>query len=691
MEPYRIQNILIVDDQKTNLKLLKVQLESFGYIVFEASDGMEALEVLEKRKVEVIISDILMPNMHGYEFCAKVRADKALDSVVFIFYTATMTLKSEEQFALKLGADAFFRKPTSLTAMLEVIQGIAKDTQHRILTPLIQSTESILREYSQSIVNKFEDQNAMLIEKNNLLTHEIGERKKAEEDGKRQSVFFRMLFESSPIGLVMVHTDNSVIAANRMFTEIFQYSAEDLIGNNLSDFISPNGKSNESKELLEQAILGSILPIQIVRMRKDKSLVEILFHMYPFIVDNEPIALCGVYVDQTNQKSLEKQLRQSQKLESLGTLASSIAHDFNNILTIILGHTGLLESKSSDKTKLLHSIQIIQNASERGASIVRQLLTFARKTEMIYRSVMLNDIVREIENLLQDTFPKTIVIKSDLDSDISYISADAGQIHQLLLNLCINAKDSIQEIQRIGAITISTKEVAKEIVLQIFPNATEHSYIRIRVSDTGAGMTEETIQRVFEPFFTTKGEEKGTGLGLSVVYGIVENHHGFIDFRSKVGTGTTCTVYFPSETNVSKSKNSDKEESSYLVKKRAGTILLVEDEEFIREFTKEVLTEVGYNVISTENGREALSKFEQHKDEIFLVISDLDIPIINGDEVCIRIFALKPEMKIIVASGYISSDVKQSLYDWKDQIRYVQKPFRPSELLEAIDQLIKAV
>ncbi|AOP36265.1 hypothetical protein A0128_19760 [Leptospira tipperaryensis] len=681
-----IENILIVDDILSNLKLLRVYLEAEGYNVFQALDGAEGLRILDERKIDAIVSDILMPNMDGYEFCSKIRTHENYNSIVFIFYTATYTSASEEQFAMKLGADAFFRKPSDLSKLIRTIQSISQNFEERSPPALTQSTESILREYSHSLVAKLEEQNAKLTEQNDLLIHEVAERKKAEEESKRQSTYFRLLFELSPIGIVMLDKDNLVLATNQMFLEIFQFSANELIGNNLDDFIIPPNKITESETLLKAAALGVTDPTTIVRKKKDESLVDIQLQMYPFVMDGEVIAICGIYLDQTKQRSLEKQLRQSQKLESLGTLASSIAHDFNNILSIIMGHANLMELRKSDESKLVNSINVIKNATDRGASIVKQLLTFARKADTSYKSILINDVVNEIGSFLHDTLPKTIILKISLTSNIPIISADASQVHQLLLNLCINARDSMTEQ---GVLTISTQEVEKEIVEQKFPKASAKSYIRVRVSDTGTGMTEETMQKVFEPFFTTKESGKGTGLGLSVVYGIVKNHYGFIDIRSKVGIGTTFTIYFPVQEFRSIQKEDLKDQIGDFRTKRIGSILLVEDEEFIREFSEEFLSGFGYEVITAENGKDGLEKFEKHQNELSLVISDLDIPKISGKDLCLKILTLKPEMKILITSGYIEKEVKKTLQNKQKGTIFIQKPYLPFELLNAINELFQ--
>lgn len=557
--------ILIADDSATNLKLLDAQLEAEQIIVLQASNGIEALEILEQESVDVIISDILMPKMDGYALCQNVRSQEKFDSVVFIFYTATYASPADEQFAFSLGADAFFKKPSPVNAILEGIESLRDNTSQRMRPRTHLSDVSVLREYSDRLVAKLEEKNIELLQRTEELEHEIVQRKQEEE----------------------------------------------------------------------------------------------------------------------KRHQLERQLIQAQKLESLGTLASGIAHDFNNILGIILGHSSLIQRDQSEPAKLAQSIEAIQKATYRGASVVKQLLTFARKTEAEFTPAIINDIINEITKLLSETFPKTIVLSINLKKDLPSTIADETQIHQVLLNLFVNARDAMPDG---GTLTITTNIVDGRALAMIFPKAATAQYILIEVVDTGGGMDETTKRRIFEPFFTTKGRAKGTGLGLSVVYGIIESHQGFIDVASEVGKGTTFRVYLPVQQQTVKNNIAPKIEFKD-VPGGAETVLLIEDEEMLRELVKVVLVSKGYTVLTAVDGEEGISVFSRHQNNISTVVSDMGLPKLSGQEVCKTIMAINPKAKIILASGFVELDMKSELIK-VGVSRFIRKPYSPEEILQTVRSVI---
>jgi signal transduction histidine kinase len=279
--------------------------------------------------------------------------------------------------------------------------------------------------------------------------------------------------------------------------------------------------------------------------------------------------------DITEQKKLQQELLQSQKMQSIGTLAGGVAHDFNNILGIILGYTSLIKKSKLNARKLSESIAAINLAVQRGAALVRQILTFARKTDVSFEPLNLADLIQELFSMLQQTFPKIITFKKFFPKDIPFILADRTQIHQSLLNLCVNARDAMPHG---GSVIIKVEKQTGEQLKEQFPTADQDSYVCISVTDTGEGMNEATRSRVFDPFFTTKAKGKGTGLGLSVVYGVVQAHHGFINVESKLGHGTTFRLYFPIP-NINEKPVDSRQVKPFEIG-GTETILLVEDEEF---------------------------------------------------------------------------------------------------------------
>jgi len=370
-------------------------------------------------------------------------------------------------------------------------------------------------------------------------------------------------------------------------------------------------------------------------------------------------------------------------MESLGTLASGVAHDFNNILGIILGHASLLGDFRLDQGRTEQSVEAIKRAATRGAALVKQLLTFARKTESIMGPLLINDIVKEIAKLLTETFPKTIVVSTDLAPDLPLVVGDATQLHQVLLNLCVNSRDAMPKG---GTLKISTSLLEGEAAVWMFHGAKATSHVLVRVDDTGIGMDQATKDRVFEPFFTTKEIEKGTGLGLALVHSIVASHGGFVDVESEPGKGTTVSFVIPVH---SKSQQSGKPEHEGLDDIPGGTetILIIEDEEKLLELMKATLEFKGYSVLTAIDGAEGVEVFAHHRSKIAAIISDLGLPRLGGEDVFKKITALNPKVKVAIVSGYIDPEVKSSLRS-AGVTHFIDKPYLPQEVLKMVRELI---
>ncbi|MGA9362789.1 MAG: PAS domain S-box protein [Bacteroidota bacterium] len=394
----------------------------------------------------------------------------------------------------------------------------------------------------------------------------------------------------------------------------------------------------------------------------------------------------GVGHDISERKLLEEQLRQAQKLESLGTLAGGIAHDFNNVLGIILGYTSILEDTKAGPKKSLRSVAAINKAVQRGAALVRQLLTFARKTDTLFESVRLNDVIVELASMLQQTFPRTIQVSSQLEKEIPSITGDGNQLHQALLNLSVNARDAMPSG---GTLTFATRAVMGAEVRRRFPEAQREKYVCISVADTGIGMDKPLLARAFEPFFTTKEEGHGTGLGLAVVYGIVASHHGFIDVDSQVGHGTTFRLYFPIPERSIQVPLIVTEEPQAQAAGGTETLLVVEDEEMMLDLLKNILAGKGYRVMTAKDGAEAIEVYTQHKDQIDLVLMDMGLPKLSGAEVLQRLQGINPKVKVILASGYVSPHMKSEVL--KAGVKhFVQKPYIPQEVLRHIRKVLES-
>jgi PAS domain S-box-containing protein len=399
------------------------------------------------------------------------------------------------------------------------------------------------------------------------------------------------------------------------------------------------------------------------------------------------LANAALSKERDEEKRLEQQLRQAQKMESIGVLAGGIAHDFNNILNIIKGYASLLRDHGPGNAELTEDLDVIDEAIERGASTVRQLLAVAKESAVRFEQVDLNDALQQLKVLLSGTLPRTINIGLDLDPGLASVLADPNQINQVLLNICVNARDAMPEG---GELLLKTGTIAGAELRSHFQNAKEKTYAYITVKDAGSGMDEVTRSRIFEPFFTTKEQGQGTGLGLSVAYGIVTNHAGFIDVTSEPGCGTTFRIYLPLADNQTNLVGLDRprgrqELGSIAV--QGHVVLFVEDEIRQLELMRRTLEKAGYRVLVATDGVEAVETFLRHKDEISVVILDLGLPKLNGWEALKKMRKADPALKPILATGYISHDMESAM-DQGELSALLMKPYQPNEIIEKVSLAI---
>ncbi|MGD0035901.1 MAG: PAS domain S-box protein [Bacteroidota bacterium] len=509
-------------------------------------------------------------------------------------------------------------------------------------------------------------------------------RKRAEEALQESEVRFRSLYENATIGLYRTTPNGKILLANPALVKMLGYiSFEKLAERNLEkDGFESFSQRKEFLEKIEKD--GEVNGYESKWTCQDGTAIFVL-ESARAIRDSKGKTLYydGTVEDITKRKLLEEQMRQMQKLEGLGTLAGGIAHDFNNILGIILGYSTSIKRFKDDPKKLDSAIKTITKAVDRGKTLVQSILTFARKTEIAFGAVNVNDVVMEIMTMILETFPKTLTYSQNFDKAVPYINADRSQLHQALLNLCVNARDAMPQG---GVLTINTRMVSVASLRNQNPDATASSYVCIEVSDTGEGMSEEIRKRIFEPFFTTKEIGKGTGLGLSVVFGVVQSHKGFIDVDSELGKGATFRLYLP-VSQVAKPIVEEAEETLEEIPGGTETLLVVEDEEMLLMPLQIVLVEKGYKILSAQDGFTALKIYKEKKNEIALVLTDLGLPNISGFEVCHKIKKINPNQHIILASGYIDPNMKSELLKVSIQ-HFLYKPYDFKIVLKMVREVL---
>jgi signal transduction histidine kinase/HAMP domain-containing protein len=399
-----------------------------------------------------------------------------------------------------------------------------------------------------------------------------------------------------------------------------------------------------------------------------------------------PSQVVHCYVeDITDRLNLEAQFRQSQKMESVGQLAAGVAHDFNNMLTVIQGHSGMILAKTNVPSEVLSCAQAIYFAAERAAGLTRQLLMFSRKNVMKPMPLDLRKVVSDLSKMLKRLLGETVALEFNPPPELPLVQADTGMVEQVLMNLAVNARDAMPGG---GTLAISTNPVEIDAVyVQSHPEARRGAFVCLTVSDTGCGMDSVTMARIFEPFFTTKEVGKGTGLGLATVYGIVKQHEGWIEVISDLGKGTTFKVFFPASGKPIKALPP---ESPLAAPVRGGheTILVVEDEPVLRDMTHVILQDCGYQVLEAGSGAEALRVWEDHADRIDLMLTDVVMPGgMSGRDLAVKLVANHPRLRIIFTSGYNVEETNTQLFH-RGGTAFLQKPYTRTSLTKVVRECL---
>jgi PAS domain S-box-containing protein len=515
------------------------------------------------------------------------------------------------------------------------------------------------------------------------IARDFTDRKLSEEALRESEQSSRLLIEQAPIGIGIMH-DGVLVNVNPQLLEIFGYdSIHEVLGLPVEDFYSPEDRALITQRRKDR-LSGKLLPMhyEVKGLKKNGESFDL--EVWPTVVDYEgKPAILTFCADMSETKSLRSQLLQAQKMEAIGTLAGGVAHDFNNLLQVVLGYSEILLNDKHPEHQDYDKLHTINATAKRGSDLVQRLLVFSRKGDTKPRSLNLNHEVTQLKKLLERTIPKMIAIELSLESWLPVINADPVQVEQILLNLAINAKDAMPESG--GKLTIETRNITlDEEYCRTHLESKPGQYVMISVSDTGHGMSQETVQHIFEPFFTTKGAGKGTGLGLAMVYGIMKHHEGFINCKSELGHGTTFRIYFPV---VQMELEEDLEQESAVPQGGSETILLVDDEESLCDIGSQLLTRAGYTVLTATNARDALNLYRNQRSDISLVILDLIMPGMGGKECFQELVNINPQVKVILSSGFLSDGTTEEarVFGFRG---LVEKPYNMRELLETVREVL---
>ena len=672
-------NILVVDDDVSTLLAMEALLSGPGRNILTASSGTDALRHLLREDFALILLDVRLPVMDGFETAALIRQRERFRYTPIIFLSAIDTLESD------------------------IFRGVASGAVDYLFKPVV---PQVLKAKVSVFVDLFR----------------MNEQLK--EQAIRQSEErFRLVVDSlQDYAVFMMDPEGRVSSWNRGAERIGGWKQQEVIGELFGKFYIPEDQEKGLPALaLREAATESRYEEEGWRIRKDGTWFWANLVVTALMDDNGAlVGFSAIIRDLTERKraeekltrlnaqleerfaekaaelgqtigereKLQAQLLQAQKMEGLGTLAGGIAHDMNNILNVISGYASLILQNPGNTEKVEEGLEVIKDTVDRGASLVRQLLASARRSELKFEQIQVNDVLEKLHGLLKQTFPKTVEVRLELDPALPSVIADSNLLHQAVLNLCLNARDAMPSG---GTLQVITRRVAGAALRRIFQDASAKQYTCITVKDTGVGMNAAIQSRIFEPFFTTKQQGEGTGLGLSVVYGIVTNHKGFIDVESEPDQGTTFRICLP----VPKSRETAIEVKEQPPVKdgtrpfgKGETILFAEDEARQLRLMQNFLQDKGYRILPAKDGAEAVEIFQCKKDEIGLVILDLGLPKLNGWEVFRKIKEIDPAVKAIFATGFMTPQIESQLA-LGEASAVIMKPYQLDEILEKISSVIK--
>ena len=607
--------------------------------------------------------------------CVETRADfeAALDRGGFDIIIADYSLPDYNGIqALKLA-----RQKTPDTPILLVSGTIGEEAAIESLRG--GATDYVLKQWPERLVPSVRRALREAEERKNRLL--------AETALERREKLFRALSENALDIVTVINHDGTILYISPSSLRVLGYQPEELTGKNAFAYIHNEDQAAVQQDLAHCIATPAMTTTSKFRVHhKDSSWRHVETVCQSLLADP---AIGGVVVnlrDMTERRRLEEQLRQSQKMEAIGQLAGGVAHDFNNILTVIQGHASLLRSGPKLAEVQGISVEQIYQAAERAAGLTRQLLTFSRRQVMQPKPLDLNSVLSNMTRMLGRLLGEDIALQFNYSPGDPWVQADEGMMEQILMNLAVNSRDAMPTGGKL-MIGVSVVDILPEDLLK-YPDGRAGRFVCFSVADTGSGIAPEVFPRIFEPFFTTKPVGKGTGLGLATVYGIVKQHHGWLSAESEPGKGATFHVYLPAIAGGGLKADATTPEEK--PPRGTETILVVEDEFPLRELINTVLTSLGYRILEAATGAKALEIWQHHKHEIDLVLTDIIMPEgMTGRDLVERIHAEKPDLKAIYTSGY-SSDIVGKSFLLKEGVNYLQKPFVPQKLARAIRQCLDA-
>lgn len=660
-------NILIVDDEPLVRKVLQdILLSENGYQVSLASDGMDGLEKWRHGSYDLMIVDLRMPRMDGEELIGKIR--KKDQDMAIIVLTGHGSLSEASNLLVEFMISDFLYKPLDHPGVL--LFSVQNALEKRNLKQNLQQAH-------RQVEKKVAQRTAELKKANVQLLEEIQKHKKTEAE----RLLLAKTINQAAEGVIILGSDGKVIYVNPACEKVFERPKKEIEGQDFNLLVPEKSFSEQYHKMWEVISGGQVWNGHLSMEKKDKNNFEGDLTISPVFSQSKEISnYIGILYDVTEKLLLEKQLRQSQKLEAMGTMAGGIAHDFNNIIGTMLGYTWLLSEKAESGSSEMEFLTCIEQAGEHASQLVQQILTFSRVEETELQPISLGSLVKETIKLMKVTISANIDICPSLMTDSSLVLANATQINQVLINLYANANDAMKG--QGGRLDIILETVPVSSIKHLKPQLEHDTYLRLAVKDTGCGMSADIKERIFEPFFTTKSIGKGTGIGLAVVHSIVENHQGIIKVESTPGKGSIFEIFLPrieGET-VSASKEETRAE------KGKEHIMVVEDQIALAKLYEISLKKSGYKVTVLNNGRDALNLFKDNMDRFDLIFTDQAMPEMTGLQLSQAILKIKPAMPIILSTGFDATLTETKVKSFGIN-HFLMKPVKIRQLTLLIRQI----
>lgn len=627
--------LLAIDDKPDNLISIKALLTLLipESRVITACSGPEGIELATREHPDVILLDIHMPGMDGFEVCRCLKAANETAHIPIIILTAIKTDSKSRVKALELGADAFLGKPLDETELVAQVKVMLR----------IKQTEDILRR------------------ERDFLEESVRQQLKDLQESRDQ---YQALFEKSNDGIIICDFKGNIYNANKAACKMLDYSKNELKGIQIGS-LHPLSELGAMEKALEEGGKQGGCRFESVFKNRQNKLIDV--DVSSSIVDDAKGLIQVIIRDISRQKRYEqerkemsKRIRHSQKMEAIGVLAGGIAHDFNNILFPIVGSVQMLAEDLPRDSTLKHHTDTIYAGTMRARELVTQILTFSRQSDQEMFPMKPHLVVKEVVKLISSTLPVTITIAHNIDPHTATILADPTHFHQIVMNLITNAYHSMEDER--GKITITLKNINIPADMEGSSTVTKAlkpgPHMVLSISDTGMGMDQDVIQRIFDPYFTTKAPDKGTGLGLSMVHGIVKGYDGEIVVNSIPKEGSTFYVYLPV---TDKAFKVEKQRVEGTVLKGKGHILLVDDEQQVLSVEKRLLEKLGYSVEAHGSAESALTRFREEPQCFDLVLTDMTMPKMTGDQLARELIRIRPDLPVIICTGYSRQLTEESV------------------------------